>query len=830
MERYFLKVPDIQIAGDYFPQIAARLREYGRVNSPEITNEDPREPFIQAERAFALAAHYGAVTLDMVANSLFLKTATLPESVQLLLELIDYRLLPAGPARVEMLGKLSARYSTSIRLLEPYRKFATKRTADVPELVYENPLAVELTERNDSQGNIYGYGVQYDRESATGELESVYPDIVYDATGPFFDTDLNQYMSIEGSTLGNDIEDKRIVELLEPVPATSPTQYYKARLSGASFLSESPVTWIIRTITTNAAPNWNLGVGVDPLPGGLTNNDKIYFGHPDVMWDRVDVALAAPVAAGYVARLEFYDPTESAIAPDLVSYGSGQMTFTLTSLLGSVNCAGTSVEVTHISSGSKYRTKSTWAGGLNVLVITGYLGQTSSPSTVVGDYVVKAEWKALSPTTDTTIVAGSSLWSQSGRESYSIPQTQSYSWTKYYLYDLTDGELKYAYYLRLRIVDAAGGSCPTITNIRIDQGDEYALVYLVQGQTVEDSPLASSSGKADQEYSLTKKPYVISSARVFVDEGGGEYEWTVLTTLLRSKSSDKHCVIYPQTDGSAVIKFGDGVNGKIPAIGSNNIRAMYRIGADRNGNIGSGTLTVNRDGAGVFKTITNPRNGKYWIAADWASPSALEQAKERGPANLRTMHRAVNPIDMETLAKAFVNRQGIRPVARVKSYEEAFGPKTVELVVCGGGGAALTEDERLELEEYFNGGTTWGYNGVRIANSEVVVSNYSPRVLAYNIRVEAYEFITEELVKQLLSYIVNPTAIDSSNGRTYIWRFGQIVPNSRIQSEIFYLSPGNIFDVDVTSPTEDVVLTYRELPMFDYANSNITIIPPKFLI
>jgi hypothetical protein len=393
---------------------------------------------------------------------------------------------------------------------------------------------------------------------------------------------------------------------------------------------------------------------------------------------------------------------------------------------------------------------------------------------------------------------------------------------------LTDGELKYAYYLRLRIVDASGGSCATINNIRIDQGEEYVLVYLVQGQTVEDSPLASSTGQANQEYSLLKKPYVISSARIFVDEGGGEFEWSVMTSLLRSKSTDRHCAIYSQTDGSAIIKFGDGVNGRIPPIGANNIRAMYRVGADRNGNIGADTLTVNRDGAGVFKNVTNPRNGKYWIAADWASPSALEQAKDRGPAVLRTMYRAVHPVDMETLSKAFVNRQGVRPVARVKAYEEAFGPKTVELVVCGGGGAALTEDERLELAEYFNGGTTWGYNGVRIANSEIVITNYSPKVLPYNIRVEAYEFITEELVKQLLSNIVNPTARDT-NGKTFIWRFGQIVPNSRIQSEIFQLSPGNIFDVDVTSPVSDVSLSYRELPMFDYANSTITIVPPHFL-
>jgi hypothetical protein len=377
-------------------------------------------------------------------------------------------------------------------------------------------------------------------------------------------------------------------------------------------------------------------------------------------------------------------------------------------------------------------------------------------------------------------------------------------------------------------VDAAGGAFSTVNGLRIDQGEEYVMVYLVQGQTVEDSPLGSSDGTADQEFTFTRKSYVISSARIFVDEGGTEYEWSVMTSLLRSKTTDRHCMILPQTDGSAIIRFGDGVNGRIPPIGSNNIRAMYRIGADRNGNIGAGTLTVNRDGVGVFKIVTNPRQGKYWIAADWATPAALEQAKERGPAILRTMHRAVHPTDMESLAKAFINRQGIRPVVRVKAYEEAFGPKTVELVVCGGGGAALTDDERSEIAEYFNGGSVWGYNGIVVANTQVVISNYSPRLIGPRITVEAYSFITEELIKQLLSSILNPTARES-NGKTFIWRFGQKVALSRIASEVFELSPGNIFDVDVTSPSVDVVMSLRELPMIDFVNTQVVIVPPSFL-
>jgi hypothetical protein len=827
-ERTFLKVPDFQYGGDYYPQIASRLRQQNRINVPEITNEDSREPFIQGERAFALAMHYCNVLLDMVGNSVYLRTGTIPESVKLVLELINGQLLPAGPAQVDMVGELVSSFSSVQRLLEPYRKFATKRNADTPELVFENPAALDLTIRTDQIA--HAYGLKYNRKAtAKAILSSVDSDIVETDQTDYFDAnDLNHYLSIEGSDIGNDVEDLRIVELLNEFGTYTPARYTKVRLKNGSFISETGVDWIIRKITSNVASDWNVGTKNNPLTGTLENGDKVYVGHPDVMFDKIDVELdSTPAPPAYQGVHEFYDPTDGSLPPDDVTVGTGVLTFNLNTLLGTDDVSGALVEVQYIPTGARRKAFSTFSSPNNQIEVD-YMGQTVTPSTDESDYVVSADWRPLSNVTDTTIQTGiDASWSQDGSISFDLPQTRLNSWYKKRLYDHDDAEEKADFFIRYRIVSAAAASFSEPDSVEYHNGKQYGILRLVQGQTVEENPIGSSTGEADQQFTLTRVPYVLNSARIFVDEGGGEYEWAVRTSLTSSLSSDRHCVVDPQTDGTASLIFGDGVNGRIPPIGTNNIRGVYRIGADLDGNIGANTLTVNRDGVGVFRRVWNPRQGKYWISADWATQEALERAKVRGPQQLRTLYRAVSPSDCEILASTFININGVRPVARARAYEEAFGPKTIELVVTGGGGSALSSDEIEELQEYYNGGSVYGYGGILVANSEITVTNYSPRLIPLNIVVEAFPVVTEAMILQILSSLVNPTAVEN-DGRSFVWRYGQSVPLSRIASEVFLLAPGNVFDVDITSPSEDIQLTSRELPILDVSGTNVVIIPPSF--
>lgn len=817
-----IRTPDFQYSGFYFPEIAARLRRFNRVNAPEITNEDLREPFMQLERAFALMGHYNNVLIDMVANDAFLDTARHPDSVKYHLGLIDYRMLPASPAQVDILAKLARTYTSDVRLMEANRKFATQRNEEETEIVFENADAVDLSARTDQIE--LAYGIE-EENTGVGFVTSVNPDILERTSGyQFVTADLNKVVEVTGSILGNNIEDDRIVELLDETTPGSGV-WNQARLANAAFVSETSLSFTVRGITANGAPDLVAATGFAPWSSNVVAGNKFYFGHTDIMWNRFDVTM--PTAAlGYEGIWEFYDRSETTIQPDLVTVdpSPGVLRFDLNALLGITSAKGAHVKVQHVPTGYESNGISDWTGTTNYVDISGYMGQTS-PSTTIGDYLVFCSWRPIDLTEDTTLSGGQRM-RQSGRVKFNIPQTESDSWQQYQLYDIDAGTQRESYFLRYRVVDASASVVgPTFTTLTFTEGSQYIVFTAIQGKTVDDIPLGSSSGQALQEFTLTRSPYVLNSAQVWVDEGGGPVEWSRVDTFLTSYSTDRHFIAEMNSDGTAVIQFGDGTNGRVPPIGTNNIEATYRVGADEDGNIGANVVRVNRDGVGVFTEITNPRSGVFWVEADWNSVEALEKVKVQGPYRLRTMYRAVTPRDAEILAGAFVNANGVRPVARARSYEDAFGPKTIELVVAGQGGASLAQSSRTELEEYFNGGDD--YLGVLVMNHELTISNYVPKSVALEMEVVANTVVTEAMVIQTLTYLLSATALES-DGVSYVWQFGQEVPLSRIIAQIFQISPGNVFKVTTTSPTADIGLGANELPLFDAVNSQVVMLPPSF--
>lgn len=818
-----VRTPDFQYSGFYFPEIVARLRRYNRIWAPEITNEDPREPFIQLERSFALMSHYNNVLLDMLANEVFLQTARLPESVRLHLAQIGYRMLPASPAQIEILGELNRTYSAPVQLFDVNRRFSTRRTVDDPEIVFENLEEVELQSRTDQLTNAYTM-----REIKSGGcwVSSYEPDIIYWTSGDDWVTaDLNKTIELSGSTIGNDFEDLRITELLDE---TSPGSgiWRAARIDGAAFVTEAALSWKMREPSTNGASALNTGAGFVLFPTAPVVGDKFYFGFADVMWDEFSVVLNT-VALGVTGRWEFYDPDESSEPPDLVTVDppgyAGEIQFNLTSMFGTTEATGAHVQVIHVPSGYVARGIVAYSGGINFVRIPHYLGQ-SSPSVTEGDYAVSAAWRPIDLEADNTVVGGVT-WGKNGQITFTLPQTLSSNWQKYSIYDIALGQAREGYYLRYRVTAVLGGAVgPYPQSLVAHEGNQYLVTTLTQGETVNDMPLGSSSGEAGQEFILSRTPFLWRSQRVYVDEGGGPLLWTEIDSFLTALSTDRVYVVDMRSDGTATIKFGDGVNGRIPPIGTNNIMAYYRVGGEEDGNVGADTVTVNRDGVGVFRSITNPRGGRYWVEADWNSIQSLERVKQTGPASLRTMYRAVTASDCEVMSRLFLSPAGIRPVARSRAYEEALGPKTIELVVVGYGGAALDSASRAQLAEFFNGGET--YRGVLVLNHELTVTNYTPKKIGVDVEIES-DYLTVTMVKQLLTYLISPMAVET-DGTTYVWRFGQEVPLSRLSAAIFALAPGRVYKVRFNSPSSDILLSPRELPIYDPVSTNVTIVAPDF--
>ena len=115
--------------------------------------------------------------------------------------------------------------------------------------------------------------------------------------------------------------------------------------------------------------------------------------------------------------------------------------------------------------------------------------------------------------------------------------------------------------------------------------------------------------------------------------------WTVQRDLLGSDRFKADFVTEIEEDGTANLRFGDGVLGKKPSAGTK-FTATYRIGNGRAGNVGAGTITrIIAD----FQDILAVRNPLPAISGRDAE--TMEQVRQFAPHAFRTQERAVTEAD-----------------------------------------------------------------------------------------------------------------------------------------------------------------------------------------
>jgi predicted phage baseplate assembly protein len=128
--------------------------------------------------------------------------------------------------------------------------------------------------------------------------------------------------------------------------------------------------------------------------------------------------------------------------------------------------------------------------------------------------------------------------------------------------------------------------------------------------------------------------------------------WSPVADLSTAGPTDRVYAIDP-TFGT--IQFGDGITGKVPPVGFNNIRATYQFGGGLPGNVTAGAITTLRT------TIPLVDHVKNLVAAGGGSDTeGLTAALERGTQSVKNRGRAVTAEDYEWLAFS-----ASRDVARV---------------------------------------------------------------------------------------------------------------------------------------------------------------------
>lgn len=579
---------------------------------------------------------------------------------------------------------------------------------------------------------------------------------------------------------------------------------------------------IFTDFTTKANSQTTPGDDWQPWASDPVMKDSIYFGHKQIMWDKLGVWLTT-VAAGITGVWEYYDGNFRKANPDTVILqgGGSQLRFDINEYLGTANRQGTKIRV-QLDETTAYEDVFSQWDGVNYVEV-GLLGQSlpkynsggGSPTTDAETYYsVGSDWESFD-----NLIDGSVGFTVSGNGvTFDLPQTLLKNWTA----GDVDGDS--AYWMRFRVISVGAVTLPVFQYVRIDQDKQYVLVAATQGRTNIEDGFESSDGTANQTFQTARDNYISGTMIASVD---GE-AWTIVDNFLSSGPTDKHAMVEVGENDRASIVFGDGVTGRIPPVGVGNISAEYRWGADTNGNVGANTATVNKSGVTYINKLWNPRAATGWSESQGATEESLERAKVDGPASLRTRTVAISPDDVVKFTTSFVDSDGSVPFARARAFEEGFGPKTIEDVVVTKGGGQASVAQLSALSEYFNG-NPYVYPPIEkhvIANQQVIAVNFTPKVL--DIEATIYGNVTEAAVTNRLNAVLQPEA-RRADGTDWEWEFGEVVPVSRLEHEIYQVT-GLITKADITklngvSPPVDISLQPRELPVL--GTLTLTIILPS---
>lgn len=782
-----ITVPTIDFSAFYYPEILKALLGYFRRNRDELglTDENDFETHVQLLRSFALVGHLNNTRLDTVANELLIDPARLLESVKRLLRLIGIELASATPAVVPVVMQLSAPTSSDVTaFVPPLTEFATD---SVPPIAYEDLEGKDL-DRTDQVS--YVYGLEKISEGSNGFVATSAPDVFNKgAADPVFTSAmLNCHLLVPNGVTNNGGE-FRIVEWL------SSDQVRVVRVPGSvspGFQTETGLAYRVMEFSVDHASDANGAGTFDPWTTP-EEGDLLYVAHAHALWDQLNVTLSAAASNMSLGVLEYFDDQLSKFNPDSVTdNGDGTITLQVNSLLGLAIRNDAAVIVEHLQTGAKEHVESDYAVGPgNTITTTTTLGQTSV-STDVEDYSITADWIPCPTQVDGTD-AGSGPLTQDGAIEYDLPQDAYRHWQE------TEVNLIEARWLRFRIISGAGIGSPTINRIRIDQGAQYLFAECTQGETIGPQLIGSSDGSGSQEFELPETPYLDDTETIEVDEtGSGTFlPYTRVKNFLNSTATSRHYMRETDAEDAAKVIFGDGINGKIPPTGTDNIRASWRVGGDVDGNVGVSEVAVNADGVQGVSEVWNPRAAAGWRMKDGGTDTDLERVKREAPAALRTRDTAATAADVENLSvNSFTDRYGSKPIARAYAIEEGLGIKTVKLLVVGAGGTTLTTEQKDDCDTYFNGDryASPPVSGVLVVNHELTTFNYEPELIAVNASV-TWPGGNAESIRAALLALLTPLAVEV-DGLTWVWDLGGSISRSRVYSEIHAVDP-NIEDVPI---------------------------------
>lgn len=344
------------------------------------------------------------------------------------------------------------------------------------------------------------------------------------------------------------------------------------------------------------------------------------------------------------------------------------------------------------------------------------------------------------------------------------------------------------------------------------QDPPQVISTVVNRQLVEET--FYSNNLPNQRFVLSSTPFVDNL--IVITALNGDY--TQVDNFLGSLANSRDFLISFDDVGRAIITFGDGVNGEIPA---GNIDVSYAKGGGSNGNVDANTITIidstltDVQGNTLVATATNPT-----AASGGADRETTAAIKQNAPPSTKVTDRTVALDDYE------IGAEGVVGVARalMVTSDQVVGiaeNRGFLYVVPEGGGLPTEALKQAVLEEL----TVTRPNTITF-NLNVV----DPQYLGVDISVTAYFASGQNprvVATALLSAYSSYFSISNADGtKNELVKFGlKYGDDTKLPlSDLFCVAEATTGvrkigarDVDFTinGAHEDLALTYAQFPFLN---------------
>ncbi len=282
----------------------------------------------------------------------------------------------------------------------------------------------------------------------------------------------------------------------------------------------------------------------------------------------------------------------------------------------------------------------------------------------------------------------------------------------------------------------------------VSDGGTVAVLRLDAGVlTVSARPLAALATLAADPRSA--RPAVALEGTLL----GATEPWSPQQDLLASDGDAAEFVVEVESDGEATLRFGDGVHGRRPEVGTS-FEATYRIGNGVAGNVGRGAIAHVATLQGAVAGAANPLP-----AVGGADPEPADAVRRDAPEAYLVQQRAVTPDDY-----ARVSERDPEVQRAAATFRWTGSWHTVFVTADRAGG--------LAVEETFESGLRRHLEPLRMAGYDLEVDGpqFVPLEIALHVCIEA-EYFRAHVLAAALDVLSSGVRADGTLGLFHPDRF-----------------------------------------------------------